>query len=82
MDGDDYLADKNVLADIRAFTTSHPDYDIVDVGFLYFGQYEVGKVGWPIAPWGRIIRPSVYVKSPDMNIPYANDVYPHFVMFD
>ena len=49
---------------------------------MYYGKYSIGEVGWPIASWGRVIRESAYVKSPELNIPKGNDVYPHFVMFD
>ena len=82
VDGDDYLSDKNVLNDIHAFVNSHSNYDIINVGITYCGKYSVGKVGWPIASWGRIIKPCAYVSSPSRNIPHGNDVYAHFVMFD
>jgi glycosyltransferase involved in cell wall biosynthesis len=82
VDGDDYLADRDVLKDLHDFTSKNQNYDIVNIGITYSGKYSVGKAGWPIASWGRIIRPKVYVKSPDRNIPYGNDVYSHFVMFD
>ena len=82
VDGDDWIADKNVLKDINDFTKKCPNYDIINVGITYCDKYSVGEVGWPIASWGRIIKPQVYVKSPTKNIPYGNDVYSHFIMFD
>jgi len=82
VDGDDYLADNDVLNDIHGFEVQHPEYDIINMGITWLGKYDVGDLGWPIASWGRIIRPSVYVPAPDKNIPYGNDVYSHFVMFD
>lgn len=82
VDGDDYLADKDVLKDIYEFATKNTNLDIINIGLVFKNKYYVGKLGWPIASWGRVIRPSAYVQSPSKNIPYGNDVYSHFVMFD
>lgn len=82
VDGDDYLADSSVLQKIYDFSIANPKYDLINLGWTFKEKYDIAKVGWPVAAWGRVIRPSIYVHASSKNIPHGNDVYSHFVMFD
>ena len=82
VDGDDYIADKHVLQKIYDFCVAHKNFDIINLGWTQRGEYSVAKLGWPIGLPGRVIKPNVYVPAIDKNIPFGNDVYTHFIMFD
>lgn len=82
VDGDDFIADELVLQKIHDFAKENPQFDIINLGWTCMGKYEVARCGWPVGLPGRIIRPSVYVPAPSINISEGNDVYSSFVMFD
>ena len=82
VDADDYLADSNVFQKIHDFAIQNPNYDIINVGWTCKGEYSIARLGWPIGLPGRVIRPCVYVAGIGKNIPFGNDVYSHFIMFD
>lgn len=63
VDADDKLADKEVLHKLYVFTMNNPNLDIINIGTSFRGKHSISRAGWPIAPWGRIIRASVYVHS-------------------
>lgn len=82
VDADDYLADSNVFQKIHDFAIQNQNYDIINVGWTCKGEYSIARLGWPIGLPGRVIRPCVYVAGIGKNIPFGNDVYSHFIMFD
>ena len=55
---------------------------MIEIGWTCIKRKFVSRLGWPIGMWGRIIRQTAYVYGIEKNIEVANDVYPHFVMYD
>lgn len=82
VDGDDYLADNLVFQKIYDFVSQNPGLDIINVGWTCKGEYSISRIGWPVGLPGRVIRPWVYIPGLGKNIPFGNDVYSHFIMFD
>lgn len=81
VDGDDYIADDNVLEDIYGFVKGHGELDMINIGFNFCSGYHINcRLNWP-APWTNIIRTVKYVHFLDKNI-HCEDVYQHFITVD
>lgn len=82
VDGDDRLANSNVLGDIHQFHMKNPKAELICVGCTLRGSYRMSDYRFPHGLWSTVIRSDRYVPAIDKNIQTGNDVFPHFIMFD
>lgn len=82
VDGDDRLANGNVLQRIYDYSIEHPDIDMICLGLKIINRYVIASVESPIGSWGVVVKPSVFVPYLDKNVQGCEDVYQHYVQWD
>ena len=85
VDGDDYLADNDVLLRISSHCASQglsKQAKMVYVGISKGGKFVQSGTNYPIGPYGAVVRQGYFVSYRRENLQGCEDVYQHLVQID